>query len=246
MTDAGTDSKSREAIVRTTPCAPVPLPDLTYRATILRKKMLNDSNTTEMTSQNSSQLCLGPKRAVVAYPVFGGNLYSIAITTVHGGNGKVGKWDDAVGPEDLLSVLKDFCPQVQRLRGLVDACAKWTIAEVPELDRLSSSSGRSVLLGDSAHAMSPHLAQGCAMAFEDAAVLGRVLSTSYIGQAFATSTCTVRASPKTLEFTGLQTSLVAMVRQWFSRMVKHRETGTSNLNSRSIGMTATPQARSRR
>jgi salicylate hydroxylase len=59
--------------------------------------------------------------------------------------------------------------------GLVEKCAKWTIAELPSLNTWSSSTGRAVLLGDAAHAMSPHAAQGGAMAIEDAAVLDECL-----------------------------------------------------------------------
>jgi salicylate hydroxylase len=65
---------------------------------------------------------------------------------------------------------------VRKLTSLVDKCAKWTIAEITELNTWSSRSGRTVLLGDAAHAMSPHAAQGGAMAMEDAAVLSEVLA----------------------------------------------------------------------
>lgn len=56
--------------------------------------MLNESDTAEMIAQDNLHLWLGPKRAVLAYPASGRDLYNIAITAIDGGNGKVDKWDD--------------------------------------------------------------------------------------------------------------------------------------------------------
>ena len=47
--------------------------------------------------------------------------------------------------------------------------------DLAELDRPVWGSGRAVLIGDAAHAMTPNLGQGASMAIEDAVVLGRLL-----------------------------------------------------------------------
>lgn len=135
--------------------------------------------TAELISTDNAQLFMGPKRALLAYPIAGGELYNIAITALDTNNGsdndRVGRWNDPVDPSELKRLFHDFCPQVQSLLSLVETCTKWTIAEVPTLKTWSTKSGKVVLLGDAAHAMSPHLAQGSAMAIEDAAVLGECL-----------------------------------------------------------------------
>jgi 2-polyprenyl-6-methoxyphenol hydroxylase-like FAD-dependent oxidoreductase len=61
---------------------------------------------------------------------------------------------------DVLTVL-DSCPD----------CHKWAILEREPLPHWSD--GRVVLLGDSAHPMTPYMAQGAATSIEDAAILAR-------------------------------------------------------------------------
>jgi salicylate hydroxylase len=51
----------------------------------------------------------------------------------------------------------------------------WGLSEVPTLDRWVSDEAAIVLIGDAAHAMAPHLAQGAAMAIEDSTVLADCL-----------------------------------------------------------------------
>lgn len=139
--------------------------------------MLERNETAEMMLSGSSQVWMGPRRSVLSYPISNGELYNVAITALGDGNAKIGKWDSPVAKEELEPVFTDFCAPVQTLLSLVDNCAKWTIAEIPSLETWSNESGRFVLLGDAAHAMSPHVAQGGAMAIEDAAVLGECLDT---------------------------------------------------------------------
>lgn len=159
-----------------------PLPDSVYRAMIPRATMMRKPDTAELMTSDSAQLFMGPGRALLAYPVHRGELYNIAITAVSStpdevspNCGRVGKWNDPVSPSDLRKQMHDFCPLVLSLLRLIETCSKWTIAEVPPLKQWYSDSGRAVLLGDAAHAMSPHLAQGGAMAIEDAAVLAECI-----------------------------------------------------------------------
>lgn len=150
--------------------------EFTYRAMIDRQDMMSDSETAKLIATEDIQSWLGPDRAIVAYPISRGTLFNVAVVVSASGqrDAPVGKWNE---PADLLefqSMFSDFCPLAQKLVHLVKKCAKWTIAEVPPLPTWSM--GKAVLLGDAAHAMSPHAAQGAAMAIEDAAVLGECLN----------------------------------------------------------------------
>lgn len=146
---------------------------------IPRDRMLKTPKTAQLMSCQSTQAWLGPGRAIIAYPVSKGELFNLAISIPKPSEAPIGNWNEAGDIDEFRSTFADFCPLVQSLVGLVDKCAKWTIAELPPLKTWSSCSGRAVLLGDSAHAMSPHAAQGGAMAIEDAAVLGECLSFFY-------------------------------------------------------------------
>ena len=141
--------------------------------------MMSHPETAQLVTSRDAQLFMGPHRAILAYPIARGELYNIAITalntTTEDSAARIGKWNNPVNASELKALFHDFCPQVQILLDLVENCIKWTIAEVPSMKTWSSASGRAVLLGDAAHAMSPHLAQGGAMAIEDAAVLSECL-----------------------------------------------------------------------
>src|ERR1700743_2527935 len=64
-------------------------------------------------------------------------------------------------------------PQVQTVLAACPDVHKWAIVDRNSLSRWAE--GKITLLGDSCHPMTPYMAQGAAMAIEDAAVLSRCL-----------------------------------------------------------------------
>jgi len=73
--------------------------------------------------------------------------------------------------EEMREAFAGYHPMVQ---ALIDACpeiTKWPLLERDPLPLWSR--GRLVMLGDACHPMKPHMAQGAAMAIEDAAMLAR-------------------------------------------------------------------------
>lgn len=79
-------------------------------------------------------------------------------------------------PAMVRDLLADYGPVVERARGQV--------ADPSQIDRRSLHAllvrqpwyrGRVLLIGDAAHAPTPHLGMGAGLAFEDAVVLGDVL-----------------------------------------------------------------------
>jgi FAD-dependent urate hydroxylase len=118
----------------------------------------------------SDWVCLlGRRTAFVVMPMGGRRLYCYADETASG----------APGPGDALDRVRmlfaDFGGPVP---AILAAMEKVQVARTDEvvLDRWSN--GPVVLVGDAAHATAPTLAQGAAMAFEDAVVLGEVLKES--------------------------------------------------------------------
>ena len=67
----------------------------------------------------------------------------------------------------------DIHEQVQRVLAACPEVHKWAIIERQPLARWTH--GRVTLLGDACHPMTPYMAQGAAMAMEDAVVLARCL-----------------------------------------------------------------------
>jgi salicylate hydroxylase/6-hydroxynicotinate 3-monooxygenase len=82
-------------------------------------------------------------------------------------------WSTRGDRNELCAHFENFHPTVRQVVAACPEVAKWAILEREPLPRWSN--GAVTLLGDASHAMMPHLAQGAAMAFEDAAVLARSL-----------------------------------------------------------------------
>ncbi|CAN7780068.1 FAD-dependent monooxygenase [Variovorax sp. LjRoot84] len=75
--------------------------------------------------------------------------------------------------EEMREFYKGWHPTVQALIENTREVTKWSLLERDPLPLWSR--GRLVLLGDACHPMKPHMAQGAAMAIEDAAMLARCL-----------------------------------------------------------------------
>ncbi|MFH5925678.1 FAD-dependent monooxygenase [Roseomonas xinghualingensis] len=76
--------------------------------------------------------------------------------------------------DEMYEAFAGYHPMVQ---SLIDACSEITKWPLLERDPLPLwSRGRLVMLGDACHPMKPHMAQGAAMAIEDAAMLARCFS----------------------------------------------------------------------
>lgn len=82
-------------------------------------------------------------------------------------------WSAKGDVEELRAAYDGFHQDVRNVLNACPDCHKWAILEREPLPRWSD--GRVVLLGDSAHPMTPYMAQGAATSIEDAAVLARCL-----------------------------------------------------------------------
>ncbi len=120
---------------------------------------------------------LAPGLHVVTYPVQAGHMLNIVCVTQQAVEGERTGWDHPATRQRVLQALAGVC---SGLRELPDAVPRWGSgvlhdrAPVAGPDQMAR--GRVALLGDAAHPMRPYLAQGAAMALEDACELGRVLS----------------------------------------------------------------------
>ncbi|QKJ86867.1 6-hydroxynicotinate 3-monooxygenase [Paramixta manurensis] len=75
--------------------------------------------------------------------------------------------------EEMYEAFANYHPVVQALIESSEQVTKWPLLNRKPLPLWSE--GRIVLLGDACHPMKPHMAQGAAMAIEDAAMLTRCL-----------------------------------------------------------------------
>lgn len=119
-------------------------------------------------------LWLGPRAHLVHYPVRGGREINVVAIT-EGGAASQG-WNQPASVETLLSSFTRWCKDSKLL---LEPAAAWRSWSLYRLDRLRCfSEGRIVLLGDAAHPVLPYLAQGAALAIEDAATLAAAIGAS--------------------------------------------------------------------
>jgi len=117
-------------------------------------------------------LWLGPRSHLVHYPVRGGEALNIVAVT-EGGDASQG-WNHPGSPSALLP---HFVRWTKECRSLLEGATNWRSWSLFRLASLHQwSAGRLVLLGDAAHPVLPYLAQGAALAIEDAAALASCLA----------------------------------------------------------------------
>ena len=116
-------------------------------------------------------LWLGSEAHLVHYPVADGAAINVVANVEE-------EWDKPgwTAPGDRVWLLERFGAWTTEVRELLNAPFSWLKWAITAVDPGGPwTDGAVALLGDAAHAMPPFLAQGAAMAIEDAAVLGRAL-----------------------------------------------------------------------
>lgn len=120
---------------------------------------------------------LGPRLHVVHYPVSSGRQWNVvAVVEGHLKAHDAPHWSHQAERHRLLQAIG---PVHSSLTGMLDACPQWRLWPLNDRPPMRSAAeharGRVALLGDAAHPMRPYLAQGAAMALEDAWTLGQLL-----------------------------------------------------------------------
>jgi salicylate hydroxylase len=119
-------------------------------------------------------LWLGPHAHLVHYPVRGGRDLNV-VAVVEGGSAKQG-WSRRAEPDLLLPSFERWAQPAKTLLATVKTWRCWSLFRLKPLPRWTD--GRMALLGDAAHPVQPYLAQGAALAIEDAITLAASLEAS--------------------------------------------------------------------
>jgi salicylate hydroxylase len=121
-------------------------------------------------------LWLGRNAHIVHYPVRGFSL--INVVAIIRDDWRDPGWNASGDPAELLSRFPAglWPPPARAVLAAPQHWHKWALYDRPPVSQWGN--GAVTLLGDAAHPMLPYLAQGAAMAIEDAAVLARELAAS--------------------------------------------------------------------
>ncbi|KAK0760489.1 hypothetical protein N5P37_006683 [Trichoderma harzianum] len=144
-----------------------------YRCTVSMAAIKADPLISRIAQKPSLNLWVGHNRHVMAYPIAGGERYNMVLTHPEPSSTIQNLSSD--GLTQMKSQFNGWDPCLMRLLDLVNEAVKWPIQSIDVPDRWASESRRTILTGDAAHAMTPYMALGAAMAVEDAAALAAAL-----------------------------------------------------------------------
>jgi 6-hydroxynicotinate 3-monooxygenase len=116
----------------------------------------------------------GPNRHIVIYYVKPDRSEVYFVTSQPEPGFEVESWSAMGDMNELREAFAAFHPQVRHVLASCPSVHKWALVDRDPLPRWCD--GSVTLLGDSCHPMTPYMAQGAAMAIEDAAVLSRCLN----------------------------------------------------------------------
>ncbi|KAF8193699.1 FAD/NAD(P)-binding domain-containing protein [Pholiota molesta] len=121
----------------------------------------------------------GKNQHVVAYPILQGRVVNVAAyisDLSKEGTKYTGPSFEDVTKEEVIPFFDVWEEEVQQLVHNTQKPSRWAIHAIRPLSSYVSASGRILLLGDAAHAMTPHQGNGAGQAIEDAYILAHLIA----------------------------------------------------------------------
>jgi salicylate hydroxylase len=146
-----------------------------YRAIVPYARLRADPMTKSLIREGlSMDVWMSANKYIISYPISGGKDFNMVLS--HHTAKPVTAVQDA-SLSELRETYKNFDERIRRVIDMIEhPVQRWPLLVTGPLDAWSSSCARLVLLGDAAHSMVNHMAQGAATAMEDGAFLGVVLA----------------------------------------------------------------------
>jgi salicylate hydroxylase len=141
-----------------------------YRGAVAWRATVSRTDVPSELAGDETGLWLGRGGHVVHYPIAGGQ--AVNLVAIHRRREPVEGWSAPGDPAELLGAFRPLAPSLRRL---LQASETWRLWSLHDLPVRAMAKGRTALLGDAAHPILPTLAQGAALAIEDAACLARLL-----------------------------------------------------------------------
>lgn len=148
---------------------------IAYRGLIPVHRLIRADGQEHRTIQTPMMYC-GKSKHVVSYSISRGSVVNVVALVSHPeqeGAPYEGPWVTDCSAQELHECYAGWEPEVVDLIKCIENPTRWAIHHLRPLPFYTTD--RVVLLGDAAHAMSPHQGAGAGQAIEDAFVLARVL-----------------------------------------------------------------------
>ena len=145
---------------------------LTYSGMVAARAVLPINQAPASLQDPNTGVWLGPAAHIVKYPIDAGQRIAMVVVTRE--PQRLIGWENAVDHHDFRRRLPAQTPNLAALLKATSSWKQWALYDPPPLANWSS--GRAIIIGDAAHPILPFLAQGGAMAIEDAFSLANLLA----------------------------------------------------------------------
>ncbi|KAJ5539463.1 FAD binding domain-containing protein [Penicillium frequentans] len=148
--------------------------DHVLRATVPVQILQEDDELREFV--NDLNFWVGPESNALTYSLKRDGLFNVVTTGAHAPDAAIQFAPKLISQEEALLEFPGWDPLFHRLLRSSTMYARWTLLHTDMPSKWTNETGNVSLIGDAAHAMLPYTGQGAAMAFEDAATIGVLLS----------------------------------------------------------------------
>lgn len=145
------------------------------------RALLDISSLPKRFSEKKVGLWMAPSAHLIHYPVRAGKALNI-VAVIHDSSVEQG-WNVPGDSKQIKTIFRDWPEAIRSLISGAESWRKWSLVSMPPLK--SWSRENIVLLGDAAHPVLPFLAQGGALAIEDADALATALKNRRASQTTA-------------------------------------------------------------
>ncbi|OBT75480.1 hypothetical protein VF21_04900 [Pseudogymnoascus sp. 05NY08] len=150
--------------------------DTCFRVVIPKEKLLADPDLAELTLRPGFEQWLGPDHHIIGYNVSKENYFNL-LMVIPDDKTMIGYKAPASATE-VRKAYKGWNKTVEKLLSfLPEDVERWRLVDLLPINHWIHPSNNLILMGDAVHATLPYLAQGAAMAIEDAATLGNLFAT---------------------------------------------------------------------
>ncbi|KAI0743626.1 FAD/NAD(P)-binding domain-containing protein [Daedaleopsis nitida] len=148
---------------------------IAYRGLIPVERLIKPNGEKHRTIDTPMMYC-GKDKHVVSYSISAGSIVNVVTLASRPdlyGTPYAGPWVTDCSSAEVKDCYSGWEPEVEELLQRIEKPTRWAIHELKPLPFYTS--GRVALLGDAAHAMTPHQGAGAGQAIEDAFILAEVL-----------------------------------------------------------------------
>ncbi|KAJ5825499.1 hypothetical protein N7474_002637, partial [Penicillium riverlandense] len=150
-----------------------PTTNCAYRAVVPYERIRQDPVASELIQKLTMEVWMAENSYIITYPISAGNVFNLVLS--HHRPEKLRATEPDVPIEEMRAAYADYDPRIKRIVDMIPETSRWPLMVTGPLDSWSSPQKNVVLMGDAAHSMVNHMAQGAATSMEDGAFLAKCI-----------------------------------------------------------------------